>query len=69
MDSRVRALDLNTGDVLWSADVAAPAVSIPAIYEYQGKEYVVFVVGGNSILTPKVSDQVIAFALPSQSKS
>lgn len=64
MDSRVRALDLNTGNVLWSANVAAPAVSIPAIYEYQGKEYVVFVVGGNSILTSKVSDQVIAFALP-----
>lgn len=69
MDSRVRALDLTTGEVLWSADVAAPAVSIPAIYEYQGKEYVVFVVGGNSILTPQVSDQLIAFTLPNQAKS
>lgn len=69
MDSRVRALDLNTGDVLWSANVAAPAVSLPAIYDYQDKEYVVFVVGGNSILTPKVSDQVIAFTLPSHGKS
>jgi quinoprotein glucose dehydrogenase len=64
MDSRVRALDLNTGDVLWKTNVAAPAVSIPAIYEYKGKEYVVFVAGGNNILTPKVSDEVIAFTLP-----
>lgn len=69
MDSRVRALDLNTGDVLWSANVAAPAVSMPAIYEYLGKEYVVFVVGGNSILKPKVSDQIIAFALTRREKS
>lgn len=66
MDSRVRALDLNTGDVLWQANVAAPAVSIPAVYQYQGKEYVVFIAGGNNILTPKVSDQVIAFALPNK---
>ncbi len=64
MDSRVRAIDLKTGEVLWRALVDAPAVAMPAIYAYHGKEYVVFVVGGNAILTPKVSDQVIAFALP-----
>ena len=64
MDSRVRALDLTTGKVLWRALVDAPAVAMPAIYTYKGKEYVVFAVGGNSILKPEVSDQVIAFALP-----
>ncbi len=35
MDSRVRALDLKTGEVLWQALVSAPAVSMPAIYEYK----------------------------------
>ncbi len=64
MDSRVRALDLKTGKVLWKARVAAPAVALPAVYEYKGKQYVVFVAGGNSILSPKVSDEVAAFALP-----
>lgn len=64
MDSRVRALDLKTGKVLWHWRVDAPAVAMPAIYQYKGKEYVVFAVGGNTILTPKVSDQLIAFALP-----
>ena len=44
--------------------VDAPAVALPAVYDYKGKQYVVFVAGGNSILTPKVSDQVVAFALP-----
>jgi quinoprotein glucose dehydrogenase len=64
MDSRVRALDLRTGDVLWQSLVAAPAVALPAVYEYKGKQYVVFAAGGNSILTPRVSDEIVAFALP-----
>ena len=64
MDSRVRAIDLKTGDVLWRRLVDAPTVSMPAIYTYEGREYVTFAVGGNSILSPKVSDQLIAFALP-----
>jgi quinoprotein glucose dehydrogenase len=65
MDSRVRAVDLKTGKVLWKADVDAPSVAIPATYIYKGKQYVVFSAGGNPLLTPKISDQVVAFALPS----
>lgn len=64
MDSRVRALDLKSGEVLWQGLVDAPAVSIPAVYTYKGKQYVTFAVGGNSILKPQVSDQVVAYALP-----
>ncbi|WEX08734.1 pyrroloquinoline quinone-dependent dehydrogenase [Chelativorans sp. AA-79] len=64
MDSKVRAMDMKTGDVLWKAQVDAPAVAMPAVYTYKGKQYVVFVAGGNSILTPRVGDQVIAFTLP-----
>lgn len=64
MDSRVRAIDLKTGKVLWTSLVDSPAVSEPAVYTYKGKEYALFAVGGNSILEPKVSDQLIAYALP-----
>jgi quinoprotein glucose dehydrogenase len=64
MDSRVRAIDLKTGKVLWSGLVDAPAVSVPSVYNYKGREYVAFAVGGNSILEPKVSEQLIAYALP-----
>jgi quinoprotein glucose dehydrogenase len=64
MDSRVRAIDLKTGAVLWRALVDAPSVAMPVPYTYKDREYVVFVAGGNSILEPKVSDQVIAFTLP-----
>ncbi|BAT59553.1 quinoprotein glucose dehydrogenase [Variibacter gotjawalensis] len=64
MDSRVRALDMKTGNVLWQANVSAPAVSLPAVYQYKSKQYVVFAAGGNSILTPRVSDEIVAFTLP-----
>ncbi len=64
MDSRVRAIDLKTGEVLWKHLVPAPAVALPAIYEYRGRQYVAFAVGGNSILLPKVSDEVVVFSLP-----
>ena len=64
MDSRVRAIDLKSGKELWQWLVDAPTVSMPAVYTYKGQEYVTFAVGGNSILSPKVSDQLIAFTLP-----
>jgi quinoprotein glucose dehydrogenase len=64
MDSRVRAVDLKSGNVLWKHIVDAPAVAQPAVYTYKGKEYVVFAAGGNGILTPRLSDQLVAFALP-----
>jgi quinoprotein glucose dehydrogenase len=64
MDSRVRALDERTGKVLWKTQVDAPSVAMPATYTYKGKQYVVFAAGGNTLLTPRVSDQLVAFALP-----
>ncbi|ODT59925.1 MULTISPECIES: PQQ-binding-like beta-propeller repeat protein [Paracoccus] len=64
MDSRVRALDAATGRELWSDLVEAPAVSIPAVFTHEGVDYVVFAVGGNSILKPEVSDQAVAYRLP-----
>ncbi|WP_019955024.1 pyrroloquinoline quinone-dependent dehydrogenase [Yoonia vestfoldensis] len=64
MDSRVRALDAATGEEVWSDLVEAPAVSIPAVFTHEGEDYVVFAVGGNSILKPEVSDQAVAYRLP-----
>jgi quinoprotein glucose dehydrogenase len=64
MDARVRAIDLKSGDVLWKSLVEAPAVATPATYMYKGRQYVVFVAGGNAILKPQVSDQIVAYALP-----
>ena len=64
--TRVRAVDVESGDVLWKAQVDAPAVANPGTYVYKGRQYVVFVAGGNAILKPQVSDQVVAYALPAR---
>jgi quinoprotein glucose dehydrogenase len=63
MDSRVRAMDLRTGRELWSAQVDAPAVAIPATYAYRGRQYVLFTAGGNSLMSNRLGDQLVAFSL------
>ncbi|WP_176086102.1 pyrroloquinoline quinone-dependent dehydrogenase [Martelella sp. HB161492] len=64
MDAKVRAYSLDDGKELWSDNVQAPAVSIPAVYQYKGREYVAFTAGGNSILKDQVGDEVVVYALP-----
>ena len=64
MDDRVRAIDPESGAVLWEDVVMAPSVAIPAVYEHQGRQYVAFVAGGNTILKPDVGDQLAVYALP-----
>lgn len=64
MDAKVRAYSLETGDELWQDLVMAPAVANPAVYEYDGRQYVAFVAGGNPILKNQVGDQLVVYALP-----
>lgn len=64
MDAKVRAYSLETGDELWSDQVEAPSVSNPAVYEYEGRQYVAFIGGGNTILKQQVGDQIAVYALP-----
>lgn len=64
MDGMVRAIDPDNGDVLWSDFVEAPAVANAAVYIHEGRQYVAFVAGGNSILKPAVGDQLAVYALP-----
>jgi quinoprotein glucose dehydrogenase len=64
VDAKVRTLALATGKELWQDIVEARAVANPAVYEYQGREYVAFVAGGSSILKDQVGDQAAVYALP-----
>ncbi|OLO13239.1 pyrroloquinoline quinone-dependent dehydrogenase [Chromohalobacter japonicus] len=64
MDAKLRAYSLDSGEELWEDQAEAPAVANPAVYEYDGREYVAFVAGGNSILKDQVGDQVVVYALP-----
>ncbi|WP_037260598.1 PQQ-binding-like beta-propeller repeat protein [Roseivivax halodurans] len=64
MDAKVRAYSVETGEELWEDNVMAPAVSNPAVFEHEGKQYVAFTAGGNSIIKDQVGDQLAVYALP-----
>ena len=41
-DRKIRALDVDTGKVLWTVEVDAGVEGIPAVYEVNGKQYLVY---------------------------
>ncbi|MGB8535999.1 MAG: PQQ-binding-like beta-propeller repeat protein [Acidobacteriaceae bacterium] len=74
-DRKVRAIDSDTGNVLWEAEVDAALEGMPAIYQVQGREYVVFCaaaqaatdtrsVPGHPASRVPVPGAYVAFALP-----
>src|SRR5438876_1942926 len=67
-DSRFRAFDAHTGKELWATTLEANAHATPITYMGKtGKQFVVIAAGGGGALSPKVSDTLVAFALPEQS--
>ncbi len=73
-DGYVRALDIDTGKVLWKAELDAGLEGIPAVYESKGKEYIVFcaaaettphtTIPGHPADDRPVQGAYVAFALP-----
>ena len=68
-DSRFRAFDAHTGKELWVTTLEANAHATPITYlgRKTGKQFVVIAAGGGGALSPKVSDTLVAFALPEHS--
>lgn len=76
-DRDIRALDVDTGKELWKAEVEAGVEGIPAVYEVNGRQYVVYcaaaratththAVAGHPASTDAVPGAYVAFALPSK---
>ena len=76
-DRKVRALDSATGKVLWEAEVEAALEGTPAVYEIDGREYVVFCAAaqatththnlpGRPALQAPIAGAYLAFALPAR---
>ena len=67
-DHMVRALDVDTGRVLWEYQLDAALEGMPAVYEVDGREYVVFCAAAASKPNPppdeKIKGAYVAFALP-----
>jgi quinoprotein glucose dehydrogenase len=70
-DRKLRALDSDTGRVLWQADLPAPAQGQPSVYAVKGRQFIVVPATGNGSL--KIAgmagdkpggNSYVAFALP-----
>lgn len=66
-DSKIRAFNKRTGELLWEADLPASGFATPSVYNVNGKQYIVIACGGGK-LRSKSSDAYVAFALPEQTK-
>ena len=66
LDSRFRAFDLATGQLLWERDLPASAQATPMTYRVRhgGRQLVVIAAGGHAGLGSTLGDYVVAFALP-----
>jgi quinoprotein glucose dehydrogenase len=61
-DEKIRAFDKDTGKVLWEAKLPDAGHATPAVYEKNGKQYLVIACGGGK--GTKSGDAYVAFALP-----
>jgi quinoprotein glucose dehydrogenase len=62
-DRKFHAYDKLTGTLLWETTLPAAGNATPAVYEIDGREYVVIVCGGGKNGAPSGSS-IVAFALP-----
>jgi quinoprotein glucose dehydrogenase len=67
-DSRFRGFDALTGEELWAATLEASAHATPMTYlgKKTRKQFVVIAAGGGGYFKGKVSDTLVAFALPDE---
>jgi quinoprotein glucose dehydrogenase len=74
-DRMIRALDVETGKVLWKAQVDAGIEGIPAVYETKGRQYIVYCAAarstthvhglpGHPASDAAIPGAYVAFALP-----
>jgi quinoprotein glucose dehydrogenase len=62
-DNKFHGFDARTGRLLWEATLPAAGNATPAVYEVEGKEYVVIGAGGGKWGAPS-GGTYVAFALP-----
>ena len=67
MDNYLRAFDVSNGEELWRGRLPAGGQATPMTYEWNGRQYVVIMAGGNARLGTKLGDFLVAFALPDRS--
>ena len=65
LDNKLRAFDIETGEVLWEAELPAGAQATPMTYSVNGRQYIIICAAGHPILGGEPGDWFLAFALES----
>ncbi|CAN5660143.1 hypothetical protein BH10BAC2_BH10BAC2_01650 [soil metagenome] len=62
-DSKMRAFNKTNGKLLWEVDLPACGYATPAVYQVNGRQFLVIACGGGKLKKPS-GDVYVAFALP-----
>jgi quinoprotein glucose dehydrogenase len=63
-DDLIKAIDIRTGEILWSDVLPAGGQATPIVYEQNGKQYLLIMAGGHHFMMTPPGDSLIAYALP-----
>lgn len=65
-DNMFRAIDTETGKVLWQTELPAGGQANPVTFEANGRQFVAITAGGHHFMKTPVGDYVMAWALPKE---
>lgn len=65
-DDLIHAIDIETGETVWSDALPGGGQANPIVYEADGRQFVVIAPGGHHFMETPISDAVIAYALPAE---
>jgi quinoprotein glucose dehydrogenase len=63
-DNLIRAIDIETGEVVWKDELPAGGQANPITFEANGRQFVAIFAGGHHFMETPVGDYLIAYALP-----
>lgn len=63
-DDLLHAIDVETGETLWTDALPGGGQTNPIMYEADGRQFLVIAPGGHHFMETPISDAVIAYALP-----
>lgn len=63
-DDLFRAIDIETGETLWSTALPAGGQATPFVFEVDGKQFVGLMAGGHHFMETPIGDFVLVWALP-----
>lgn len=63
-DNQIRAMDIETGEVLWEDALPAGGQANPMTFEAEGRQYVVINAGGHHFMETPIGDYIMAYSLP-----